>query len=57
MLRKNPNERWSAEQCLKHKWFKILDENEKNKNSQKNFKQIQMNAINHMAQFVNENRF
>ena len=57
MLRKNPNERWSAEQCLKHKWFKILDENEKNKNSQKNFKQIQINAINHMAQFVNENRF
>ena len=57
MLRKNPNERWSAEQCLKHKWFKMLENSEKNKNPQRNFKQIQMNAINHMAQFVNENRF
>ena len=57
MLRKNPNERWNAEQCLKHKWFKILEDAEKNKNVHKNFKQIQMNAINHMAQFVNENRF
>ena len=57
MLRKNPNERWNAEQCLKHKWFKILEESEKNKNASRNFKQIQMNAINHMAQFVNENRF
>ena len=57
MLRKNPNERWNAYQCLKHKWFKILEESEKNKNASRNFKQIQMNAINHMAQFVNENRF
>ena len=56
MLKKNPNERWSADQCLKHKWFKMLDETD-NKHVQKNFKQIQMNAINHMAQFVNENRF
>ena len=57
MLRKNPNERWNAEECLKHRWFKMLDEAEKNKNSHKNFKQIQINAISHMAQFVNENRF
>ena len=57
MLRKNPNERWNADQCLKHKWFKILDDSEKNKNASRNFKQIQINAINHMAQFVNENRF
>ena len=57
MLRKNPNERWNAEECLKHRWFKMLDDAEKNKNSQKNFKQIQINAISHMAQFVNENRF
>ena len=57
MLRKNPNERWDAAQCLKHKWFKILEDSEKSKNAQKNFKQIQINAINHMAQFVNENRF
>jgi calcium-dependent protein kinase len=57
MLRKNPNERWDAAQCLKHRWFKMLDDAEKNKNTQKNFKQIQLNAISHMAQFVNENRF
>ena len=57
MLRKNPNERWDAAQCLKHRWFKMLDDAEKNKNAQTNFKQIQINAISHMAQFVNENRF
>ena len=57
MLRKNPSERWSAEMCLKHKWFKVLEEIERSKNKDKNFKQIQMNAIKHMAQFVNENRF
>ena len=57
MLRKNPNERWNSEQCLKHKWFRILEDTEKNKTIQRNFKQIQMNAINHMAQFVKENRF
>ena len=57
MLKKNPNERLSAEMCLKHKWFKMLDDIEKNKHSNKNFKQIQLNAINHMSQFVNENRF
>ena len=56
MLKKNPNERWSAEECLKHKWFKMLEEAE-NKTSQNNFKLIQMNAINHMTQFVSENRF
>ena len=57
MLKKNPNERLSAEMCLKHKWFKMLDDIEKNKHGNKNFKQIQLNAINHMSQFVNENRF
>jgi calcium-dependent protein kinase len=56
MLKKNPNERWSAEECLKHKWFKMLEEAE-NKTTQNNFKLIQMNAINHMTQFVSENRF
>ena len=34
----------------------MLDDSD-NKHAQKNFKQIQINAINHMAQFVNENRF
>ena len=56
MLKKNPNERWSAEQCLKHKWFKMLEDSE-NKKDKSNFKLIQMNAINHMTQFVSENRF
>ena len=56
MLKKNPNERWSAEQCLKHKWFKMLDETD-DKHAQHNFKLIQINAINHMTQFVSENRF
>ena len=57
MLRKNPSERLTAEMCLKHKWFRMLDDMEKNKHSNKNFKQIQINAITHMSQFVNENRF
>ena len=56
MLKKNPNERWNAEQCLKHKWFKMLDETDK-RHTQGKYKLIQMNAINHMAQFVSENRF
>ena len=57
MLKKNPCERPTADMCLKHKWFKMLDDMEKNKHSNKNFKQIQINAIAHMSQFVNENRF
>ena len=56
MLKKNPNERWSADQCLKHRWFKMLEEAE-TKHDKSNFKQIQINAINHMTQFVSENRF
>ena len=56
MLKKNPNERLSAEMCLRHKWFRMLDDLERNKNT-KNFKQIQINAIQHMSQFVKENRF
>ena len=56
MLKKNPSERLTAEMCLRHKWFKMLDDIE-NKKHTKNFKQIQLNAISHMAQFVNENRF
>ena len=56
MLKKNPNERLSAEMCLSHKWFKIMENSERNK-SQKISKQIQINAIQHMARFVHENRF
>ena len=55
MLNKNPNKRFSAEMCLNHKWFKLLEDSEKNKI--KNYKNIQKNAITHMAQFVQENRF
>ena len=53
MLTKNPNKRLSAERCLNHKWFTMLEENEK---QNKNFKSIQKNTINKMAQFVKENR-
>ena len=56
MLRKNPNERLSAEQCLQHKWFRTMENLERNKN-QKISKLIQINAIQHMAKFVHENRF
>ena len=56
MLKKNPSERLTAEMCLRHKWFKMLDDFDRNKHS-KNFKQIQINAIQHMSQFVKENRF
>ena len=56
MLKKNPSERLSAEQCLTHKWFKIMESSDRNK-SQRISKQIQINAIQHMAQFVHENRF
>ena len=45
MLKKNPNERLNAEQCLSHKWFRLMESSEKNKN-QKISKQIQINAIN-----------
>ena len=57
MLKKNPSERLTAEMCLRHKWFKMLNDMDRNKQHNKNFKQIQLNAIAHMSQFVNENRF
>ena len=56
MLTRNIQKRPSAETCLNHKWFQLLDENEKEQNSNKNYKQIQMNTINKMAEFVKENR-
>ena len=57
MLNKNPNKRYSIDECLKHKWFSLLDDNEKNLGSKSHFKQIQYVAISHMAKFVQENRF
>ena len=56
MLTRNIQKRPSAETCLNHKWFQLLDENEKQQNNNKNYKQIQMNTINKMAEFVKENR-
>ena len=57
MLNKNPNKRYSIEDCLNHNWFLMLEETEKNLDNSNKYKQIQLNAINHMAQFVKENRF
>ena len=54
MLNKNPSKRFSTEKCLAHKWFQLMEDAEKSNN--KNYKTIQMNAINKMSQFVKENR-
>ena len=55
MLNKNSNKRFSAEKCINHKWFKLLDQN--NKNIISNFgKKLQMKVINKMNDFVKENR-
>ena len=52
MLNKNPAKRFSAEKCLNHQWFKLLE-----KKSEKNFgKKLQMKVINKMNDFVKENR-
>ena len=57
MLTKNPNKRYSAEMCLNHKWFKLLEENDKVSNKGGMNKKIQIKVINKMADFVKENRF
>ena len=52
MLNKNPSKRFSAEKCLNHQWFKLLE-----KKDDKNFgKKLQMKVINKMNDFVKENR-
>ena len=52
MLNKNANKRYSAEKCLNHQWFKLLE-----KKNEKNFgKKLQMKVINKMNDFVKENR-
>ena len=52
MLNKNPSKRFSAEKCLNHQWFHLLD-----KKDDKNFgKKLQMKVINKMNDFVKENR-
>ena len=58
MLNKVPNKRYSAEQCLNHKWFKLLTSKDKNdeKSIEKLGKKLQLRVINKMADFVKENR-
>ena len=58
MLNKTPNKRFSAEQCLNHKWFKLLTSKDKNdeKSVEKLGKKLQLRVINKMADFVKENR-
>ena len=52
MLNKNPSKRFSAEKCLNHQWFKLLE-----KKGEKVFgKKLQMKVINKMNDFVKENR-
>ena len=57
MLNKQSTKRFSAEQCLNHKWFKLLEHDNKNKIESKLNNKIQIRVINKMADFVNENRF
>ena len=53
MLNKNPAKRFSAEKCLNHQWFKLLEQ----KGGEKVFgKKLQMKVINKMNDFVKENR-
>ena len=55
MLNKKASKRFSAQQCINHKWFKLLDQN--NINNVKNFgKKLQIKVINKMNDFVKENR-
>lgn len=57
MLVKIPEKRYSAEMCLKHKWFKLLEDTDKVANKNGMGKNIQIKVINKMADFVKENRF
>ena len=55
MLNKKSNKRFSAQQCINHKWFKLLSQD--NKSNINNFgKKLQMKVINKMNDFVKENR-
>jgi len=58
MLNKFPQKRFSAEQCMQHKWFSLLNKVEEgglNKVASKP-KFNQLKAINRMSNFVMENR-
>jgi calcium-dependent protein kinase len=56
MLNKKPNKRLSAEKCINHKWFKLLDQSNNNSNINHFGKKLQMKVINKMNDFVKENR-
>jgi calcium-dependent protein kinase len=64
MLNKPPNKRFSAEQCLQHKWFELNEEieisfNEKDINNKDKIRKPQtkqLKALNRMSDFVMENR-
>jgi calcium-dependent protein kinase len=55
MLDKRPEKRLSADQCLNHKWFRILDSENDEKQNKKN-KNISIKAIERMTKFVQQNK-
>ena len=54
MLNKKPQKRFSAQDCLNHKWFKLLES--KSTSVNQFGKKLQMKVINKMNDFVKENR-
>ena len=57
MLNKNLNKRFSAEMCLNHKWFKENEIEDPFGLKGYNKKNLQLKAVNKMAEFVKENKF
>ena len=57
MLNKNPFKRYTAEQCLSHKWFKDNEMEDPFGLKKYNKKYTQLKAVNKMAEFVKENKF
>jgi len=58
MLNKFPQKRYSAEQCMQHKWFSMLSNTDDGKENKEQLKPkfTQLKAINKMSNFVMENR-
>jgi len=60
MLNKSPQKRFSAEHCMQHKWFSILnlaeDKSENKEQEEAKPKFNQLKALNKMSNFVMENR-
>jgi calcium-dependent protein kinase len=54
MLTKNPTKRYSAEQCLNHKWVKSMDDFEKDMRNKIKFNPLK--AIKKMTAFLQENK-